>query len=60
MPGIGTARASCLLRRDRFIESNRGKLFRAPSPEAEELDEEEEVDEDELSGEDIDLNDLED
>ena len=45
---------------DRFIESNRGKLFRAPSPEAEELDEEEEVDEDELSGEDIDLNDLED
>ena len=45
---------------DRFIESNRGKLFRAPSPEAEELDEEEEVDKDELLGEDIDLNDLED
>ena len=45
---------------DRFIESNRGKLFRAPSPEAEELDDKEEVDKDELSGEDIDLNDLED
>ena len=44
---------------DCYIEANRGKLFKAPSPEAEELDEEDEVEEEELSAEDIDANDLE-
>ena len=47
---------------DCYIEANRGKLFKAPSPEAEELDEEEEVEEneeeEELTAEDIDNNDL--
>ena len=44
---------------DRYIEANRGKLFKAPSPEAEELDEEEDEEEEELTAEDIDNNDLE-
>ena len=43
---------------DRYIEANRGKLFKAPSPEAEELDEEENKEEEELSAEEIDCNDL--
>ena len=43
---------------DRYIEANRGKLFKAPSPEAEELDEEEDEEEEELTTEDIDNNDL--
>ena len=43
---------------DRYIEANRGKLFKAPSPEAEELDEEEDEEEEELTAEDIDSNDL--
>ena len=30
---------------DRYIEANRGKLFKVPSPEAEELDEEEDKEE---------------
>ena len=46
---------------DQFIESNRGKLFRAPSREAEDLDEEvvrSEVDNEQLSAEDVDCRDL--
>merc|ERR1711966_508988 len=43
---------------DRYIEGNRGKLFKTPSPEAEELDEEEDEEEEELTAEDIDNNDL--
>ena len=39
---------------NRYIEANRGKLFKEPSPEAEELDEEEDEGEEELSAEDID------
>ena len=46
---------------DRFIESNRGKLFRAPSQEVEDLDEDDvrhTADADNLTAEDIDLHDL--
>ena len=42
---------------DRYIEANRGKLFKVPSPEAEELNEEED-EEEEMTGEEIDTNDL--
>ena len=45
---------------DRYIEASQGKWFRAPSPEAEELDADEEVDKEELSAEMIDANNLED
>ena len=38
---------------DRYIKANRGKLFKEPSPEAEELDEEEDEGEEELSAEEI-------
>ena len=43
---------------NRYIETNRGKLFKEPSPEAEELDEEVDEGEEELSAEEIDTNDL--
>ena len=43
---------------DRYIETNRGKLFKEPSPEAEELDKEEDEGEEELSAEEIDANNL--
>ena len=46
---------------DRFIESNRGKLFRAPSQEAEDLDEDNvppPADADNLTAEDINLHNL--
>ena len=43
---------------DRYIEANRGKLFKKRSPEADELDEEEVEGEEELSAEEIDANDL--
>ena len=43
---------------DRYIEANQGKLFKAPSPEAEELDKEENEEEEELTTEEIDCNDL--
>ena len=42
---------------DRYIEANRGKLFKVPSPEAEELNEEED-EEEEMTAEEIDTNDL--
>ena len=42
-----------------YIKANRGKLFWAPSPEAEKPDEDEEVDKEELSTQTIDVNDLE-
>ena len=43
--------------RDRYIEANRGKLFKVPSPETEELDKEED-EEEEMTAEEIDTNDL--
>ena len=39
---------------DCYIEANQGKLFKAPSLEAEELDKEEDEEEDELTAEEID------
>ena len=45
---------------DRYLEANRGKLFRAPSTDAKELDEDEAVDKEELSADMIDANNLED
>ena len=43
---------------DRYIEANRGKLFKVPSPEAEELNEGED-EEEEMAAKEIDTNDLE-
>ena len=43
---------------DCYIEANRGKLFKVPSPEAEELNEEEYDEEEELAAEELDSNDL--
>ena len=46
---------------DKFVEANRGKLFRAPSQEAEDLEEEQRelaAEIDQLTGEDIDRMDL--
>ena len=43
---------------NRYIEANRGKRYKVPSPEAEELDEKKDKGEEELSTEEIDTDDL--
>ena len=43
---------------ERYIEANRGKRYKVPSPEAEELDEKKDKGEEELSTEEIDTDDL--